>query len=126
MIWNRVPKTYFIKYNQFTAARFNIGNLPTLMTYDKLYVERGYHTAKGCTNARRISRKQKKRKMVQRRKAGRLHRSGIVLSRTILHLLTAASKILNFPTFRICPMFIKRKRRGNCQNMLESVLLILI
>ena len=43
-----MPKTYFIKYKQFTAARCNIGNLATLLTYDKLYAERGYHIAKGC------------------------------------------------------------------------------
>ena len=45
-----MPTTYFVKYKQFTAARFNIGNLATLMTYDNLYVERGYHTTKGCIN----------------------------------------------------------------------------
>ena len=32
IILNRMPKTYFIKYKQFTAARFNIRNLATLMT----------------------------------------------------------------------------------------------
>ena len=37
-----MPKTDFIKYKQFTAARFNIGNLTTLVTYDKLYIERLY------------------------------------------------------------------------------------
>ena len=42
-----MPKTYFYKYKQITAARFNIINLATLVTYDKLYVERGYHTLKG-------------------------------------------------------------------------------
>ena len=54
MIWNRVPKTYFIKYKQFAAAvfdataHFNIGNLATLRIYDKFYVERGYFTTTDC------------------------------------------------------------------------------
>ena len=43
-----MPKTYFSKYKHFTAARCNIGDLSIRMTYDKLYVERGYHTTKGC------------------------------------------------------------------------------
>ena len=47
MIWNRVPKSCFIKYKQFATAifdataHFNIGNLATLMIYDKLDIERG-------------------------------------------------------------------------------------
>ena len=69
MIWNRVPKSRFIKYKQFATvifdatAHFNIGNLATLMIYDKLDIERGYYTTKGCiddncvriNNARRKS-----------------------------------------------------------------------
>ena len=49
MIWNRVPKSRFIKYKQFATAifdataHFNIGNLATLMIYDKLDNERGYY-----------------------------------------------------------------------------------
>ena len=42
-----MTKTYFIKYKQFTAERFSIGNLVAFMTYDILYVEK-YHTNKGC------------------------------------------------------------------------------
>ena len=54
MICNRVPKSRFIKYKQFATAtvddtvHFNIGNLSTLMIYDKLDIERGYYTNKGC------------------------------------------------------------------------------
>ena len=69
MIWNRIPKSRFIKYRQFAmaifdaAAHFNIGNLATLMIYDKLNIERGYYTIRGCiddntvriNNARRKS-----------------------------------------------------------------------
>ena len=46
-IWNRIPKTRFIKYKQFqmavhdVAAHFNIGNLATLLIYDKLGIQRG-------------------------------------------------------------------------------------
>ena len=53
-IWNRIPKTRFIKYKQFqmavhdAAAHFNIGNLATLLIYDKLDIERGYYTTTGC------------------------------------------------------------------------------
>ena len=54
MIWNRVPKSRFIKYKQFATTIFdatahvNIGNLATLMIYDKLDIERGYYTTKSC------------------------------------------------------------------------------
>ena len=53
-IWNRIPKTRFIKYKQFqmdvhdAAVHFNIGNLTTLLIYDKLVIERGYYTTTGC------------------------------------------------------------------------------
>lgn len=103
MIWNRVPKAYFIKYKQFAAAifdaaaHFNRGNLATLMIYDKLNIERGYYTTKGCIagntarikNARRKNsvefqgrrkflRGEKKRKMVKRKKTeGKVYGPGI-------------------------------------------------
>ena len=49
-----MPKTYLMKYKQFTGARFNIGNLATLLTYE-LYVERGYHKSCIDGNIARIS-----------------------------------------------------------------------
>ena len=69
MIWNRVPKSRFIKYKQFATAifdataHFNIGNLAIPMIYDKIDIERGYYTTKSCiddncvriNNARRKS-----------------------------------------------------------------------
>ena len=66
MIWNRVPKSRFIKYKQFATAifddtaHFNIGNLATL--YDKLDIERGYYTTKGCIddNCMRINNARRK------------------------------------------------------------------
>ena len=45
MIWNRIPKSPFIKYKQFATAifdataHFNIGNLATIMIYDNLILK---------------------------------------------------------------------------------------
>ena len=102
MIWNRVPKSRFIKYKQFATAIFdatalNSGNFATLMIYDKLNIERGYYTTKGCiddncmriNNARRKSsdeyqgrrkfiRGGKKRKLVNRKKVeGKVYGPGM-------------------------------------------------
>ena len=69
MIWKRIPKDTFVKRTQFeigvydSVAHFNIGNLATLLIYDKSNIERGYYTVVGCTednqyrtkNAKRLS-----------------------------------------------------------------------
>ena len=67
-------KTVFIKYKQFTAVRFNIGNLAT----DKLYVERVYHTTKFHRMSSVEFQTTQKSEMVQRKKAGRVYGGGIV------------------------------------------------
>ena len=53
-IWNRVPKIRFISFKVFelsvldAVSHFNIGNLATLLIYDKVGIHRGYYTTKGC------------------------------------------------------------------------------
>ena len=53
-IWNRIRKSRFIGYKQFVmsildaAVHFNSGNLATLLIYDKMSMERGFHTTNGC------------------------------------------------------------------------------
>ena len=55
-IWNRIPKSRFVGYKQFemgvldAVAHFNIGNMATLLIYDKMGMERGFYTLKGCMN----------------------------------------------------------------------------
>ena len=54
MIWNSVPGVVSSNVNNSqqlfvdATAHFHIGNLATLMVYDKLDIERGYYTTKGC------------------------------------------------------------------------------
>ena len=63
LVWSRVPKTRFMKYKQFSAAvydaavHFKVGNIATLLIYDKLHIDRGFYTTKGCLdkNKTRIS-----------------------------------------------------------------------
>ena len=67
-IWNRIPKTRFVKFKVFelalfdAVAHFNIGNLATLLIFDKVGLERGYYTTKGCLddNKTRIENAKKK------------------------------------------------------------------
>ena len=46
-MWNRIPKSRFVGYKQFgmgvldAVAHFNIGNMSTLLIYDKMGMERG-------------------------------------------------------------------------------------
>ena len=46
-IWNRIPKPRFVGYKQFklgvldAVAPYNIGNMATLLIYDKMGMERG-------------------------------------------------------------------------------------
>ena len=63
LVWNRVPKTRFMKYKQISAAiydagvHFKVRNIATLLIYDKPYIDRRLYTTKGCLdeNQRRIS-----------------------------------------------------------------------
>ena len=69
MIWKRIPKGTFVMRTQFeigvydSVGHFNIGNLATLLIYDKSNIERGYYTVLDCTednqcrteNAKRLS-----------------------------------------------------------------------
>ena len=54
LVWSRVPKTRFMKYKQFSAAvydavvHFKVGNIATLLIYNKLHIDRGCYTTKGC------------------------------------------------------------------------------
>ena len=67
-IWNRIPKTRFVKFKVFelalfdAVAHFNIGILATLLIFDKMGLERGYYTTKGCLddNKTRIENAKKK------------------------------------------------------------------
>ena len=62
LIWRRIPKDQFVKLTTFEFAvhdavtHFNIGNLASLILYDKVNIERGYYTL-GCIsdNETRIS-----------------------------------------------------------------------
>ena len=62
LIW-RSPKDRFVKITTFEFAvydavtHFNIGNLASLILYDKVNIERGYYTTLGCIsdNETRIS-----------------------------------------------------------------------
>ena len=48
-IWTRIPKTKFVAFKVFElsvlgdVAHFNIGNLATLLIFDKLGIKRGYY-----------------------------------------------------------------------------------
>ena len=63
LIWRRTPKDRFVKLTTFGFAvydavtHFNIGNLASLILYDKVNIERGYYTPLGCIsdNETRIS-----------------------------------------------------------------------
>ena len=56
MIWRRTPKDRFVKKTTFelavydAASHFNVGNLATLLLYDKVGIERGYYTTLGCVS----------------------------------------------------------------------------
>ena len=67
-IWNSIPKSRFTGYyKQFglgvldAADHFNIGNLATLLMYDKMGMQRGFYTMDACYAERgRVSDKNKK------------------------------------------------------------------
>ena len=54
LIWRRTPKDRFVQMTTFelavydAVAHFNIGNLATLLIFDKINIERGYYTTLGC------------------------------------------------------------------------------
>ena len=54
LIWRRTAKDRFVKMTTFelalydVVAHFNIGNLATLLIFDKVNIERGYCTTLGC------------------------------------------------------------------------------
>ena len=53
-MWHRIPKETFVKLRTFEicvndgVSHFHTGNMATLLIYDKLGLERGYWTEKGC------------------------------------------------------------------------------
>ena len=53
------------------VAHFNIGNLATLLTFDKLGIKRGYYTTKGCLDDDKIRIDNSKRKSLDSAKIRR-------------------------------------------------------
>ena len=54
LIWRRTLMDRFVKMASFelavydATAHFNIGNLVSLLVYENINIERGYHTILGC------------------------------------------------------------------------------
>ena len=76
-IWTRIPKTKFVAFKVFELSvldavpHFNIGNLATLLIFDKLGIKRGYYTTKGCLDNDKIRIDNSKRKSLDSAKSRR-------------------------------------------------------